>query len=551
MPTLVQKLRRLRRRLALLQWMECTARALLVAAVAACTWLTVTRFLPQLGDPLPVALGLGLGAVLGAALWTWLRRPALLHAALAADEKLGLKERLTSALVLQAHAGSFLGGNEAMAEAVHRDAARHLGTLHPRMFRLAPSRSMHWLAVPLVLFGLGYVFLPEVDLFGYRARQAEARTQAADREEQARMLEAAARLLPSQSLPAAEASARDVQELDRTATGLRTGEITKKQALARVQQLRERLREKRGALANKTHTRPADSRSRLNQARSVADAIQRGRPQDAKKKLEALRQKLKQDHLSAEQKKQLAEELKSLREILGRQPGAQELAGALDQLASGGATGGALDDAMEQMELALEDMASAMEQLAKLDAAMQKLAQCEMKALGPSSHCRSCGKKLGKAQQALGLCKNCREGACKACGTCAGKGTLKHGKCGKCAGGGQGPGIGDGQEPGIGQGPGNRVGDIPEGDAEFEPAMLRGTLQQGKLRGSVLQRAAPETPGEMGGAAVSGTAITTVGQQAETALTKEEIPAGSREYVRQYFGALENPPDAGQPATNE
>ncbi|MFP4501318.1 MAG: hypothetical protein ACLFTT_10000 [Candidatus Hydrogenedentota bacterium] len=530
MPTLVQKLRRLRRRLALLQWMDCTARALLVAAVAACTWLTVTRFFPQLGDPLPVALGLGLGAVLGAALWTWLRRPALLNAALAADAKLGLKERFTSSLVLQARAGSFLGGNEAMAEAVHRDAARHLDALHPRMFRLAPSHSMRWLAVPLLLFGLGYVFLPEIDLFGYRARQAEARTQAAQREEQARMLEAAARVLPPEPLPAADAGARDVQVLEKTAAELRTEQITKKQALARVQKLRESLREKRGALANKTQTRPADSRGRFNQARSVAEAIQRGRPDDAKKELEALRQKLQQDNLSAAQKKQLAEELKGLNEMLGRQPGNQELAGALD-------------DAFEQMEMALEDMASAMEQLAKMDAAMQKLAQCETQVLGPSTQCRSCGKTLGKTQQALGLCKECKEGACKACGQSAGEGTLKHGKCGKCAGSGQGPGIG--------QGPGNRVGDRPEGDVNYDPAMLRGTLQKGKLLGSVLQRAAPETPADTDGAAVSGTAITSVGQQAETALTKEEIPAGSREYVRQYFGVLENPPDAGQPATNE
>jgi hypothetical protein len=139
-----------------------------------------------------------------------------------------------------------------------------------------------------------------------------------------------------------------------------------------------------------------------------------------------------------------------------------------------------------------------MEQMAKLQQCQMKFAECENKL-----YCSEC----------MGICKG---------GTCTGN---------KFA-------VGPYGLRGPGRGRGNQIGELPDVEASFDPKMLPGDMTKGKILASIMQRAAP-TDGAESTIEYSEQALVQVKQQAEEALTREEIPPGSREFVRQYFGSLE------------
>ena len=73
--------------------------------------------------------------------------------------------------------------------------------------------------------------------------------------------------------------------------------------------------------------------------------------------------------------------------------------------------------------------------------------------------------------------------------------------------------------------------------------MLPGDMTKGKILAGIMQKAVPEEGAEPTQEFVVKT-FESVQQEAEQALTKEEIPPAAKEYVRQYFGTLE-PEEAG------
>ena len=90
----------------------------------------------------------------------------------------------------------------------------------------------------------------------------------------------------------------------------------------------------------------------------------------------------------------------------------------------------------------------------------------------------------------------------------------------------------------AGRGRGGMVGDLPGQGGAFKPTMLPGQMTRGKILANILQKAAPQAGDEPDLDYVAG-AFVEVRQDAEKALEKEEIPPASKEFVRQYFGAIE------------
>lgn len=82
------------------------------------------------------------------------------------------------------------------------------------------------------------------------------------------------------------------------------------------------------------------------------------------------------------------------------------------------------------------------------------------------------------------------------------------------------------------------MGELPDVQSSFTPTTLPGEMTPGKVLSSIVQHNAPDEDPEATAEFVSDTIIE-VQQAAEEALTKEEIPQGSKEFVRQYFGSLE------------
>ena len=493
MDPLLVALRTLRRRLLVTRWTRSTVYALIGACTGSLAWLILTRMFPALGGVELVAASLAAAAIAGATAWAIWKRPSLVQTALEADRRLGLNERLTSSLELA-------DSDAPMVRELHADARTQLARLDVRReFPFATPRAIRWLAIPLVLFCLGYVLLPEFDLFNFRERQAEAKAREdAVRVEAERLLAAVQPLreLPEQVAGEFEGIAEGVE---RIAEGLEAGQITEKQAVARLTNLAKLLEEEHQKLATETPIpRLNGDTSKLTMAKEVANNIQNGDFGKAGEKLQDLMQKLQAGELSEQAQDQLESDLNELAKILGGEDSA--LGEALADIAAGlkMQDKAALQAALEKLDLTLDDLKSLMEQMAKLQQCQIKFGECENKL-----YCSAC----------QGICKG---------GNCPGN---------KFA-------VGPYGLRGPGRGRGNQIGELPDVEASFDPKMLSGDMTKGKILASIMQRAAPTDDAEST-IEYSEQALVQVKQQAEEALTREEIPPGSREFVRQYFGSLE------------
>ncbi len=495
MDSLVIALSKLRRRLSLHQWLYFTVLSLVYSSSLSCLWLLCTRLFPGLGNPIPICGGLVVLGFVVAAVLAWVRRPLLIDAALAADRRLGLKERFTSSLELAQAEGP-------MISELHADARAHLGRLNVRRdFPMVGPKNLRWAYVPLLLFGVAYLFLPELDLFGFEARRAEARAKIEKVRMRVQRLKKDAKPLEEAAAVAEGGPLADAAALvDRVTDQLDRGVITEKQALAKLTDLRDAL-QRQYAHLNESNPRPKLAKAKnFGVAQDIASAIQKDRFGDAAQKVRELQKKLKEGNLSKQELEAMAQDLQKLARLLGVQNAvlAEALAEAAQCLEMGNCEHAAF--ALADVELSLEDLASILEQLDQ----------------------------LAKAGFCLGCCMN---------GLCGGIGPWRPGESDRF-----GRGMG-----GPGHGRGGGVGDLPDVNGSFDPSLLPGPMTQGKILMSIEQRAAPEEDAEPTIDYIQG-AFIEARQEAEQALEQEEIPRGSREFVRQYFGTLEAQEGSASPS---
>lgn len=515
---LARALNAVRRRLFVRRWLRFTAVGLAMSAGAGCLWVVLTRLFPVLGQPALVVIALLVLGYLGAAVAAFIRRPTLLDAALAADAALGLKERLTSSLELAGRSGP-------MVDAVHADARRKLDGLKlGARFPLSTDSRKRWVYAPLVALGLAYTLFPSFDLFHYTERQAEARARDAAVAVHVERIQSDLEPLKANA-ELAEAGLSDLTaDIEAMTADLKQGALTERQAMAKLSDLAEALQQQREALAKQGQMPQLGAElNPSGMSRELARALQNGQLGKAAEKARELADKLRNGDLSQREREQVQRELKSLANALKGQGSelSQSLAQALSKAAASLESGdvqGALE-AMKAAELSLEDMASVLGQLEKMDTMMAYLSEWQGEMMGPSGYCRTCGMKMSECEG--GQCCTGGNANCSGCGN------------GTCNGNGQGLGL-----RGAGHGRGNRLGDIPEVEAGFQPTMAKGPLTKGKMLADLLQRTAPEEGEEAQVEYVSG-AFVELKQEAEQALTQEEIPPGSKEFVRQYFGSLE------------
>jgi hypothetical protein len=371
---------------------------------------------------------------------------------------------------------------------------------------------------PLLALGLAYVFLPEIDLLNQRERKAEAEARRDTVAIQVERIREAMRPLEEEFTQAGAAPVQEITaELNKLAEQMSSGALTEKQAIAKLDDLAQKLDEQRRNLGEQgaLPQLPADPQQ-FGAARDLAMAIQEGRLSDAAREMNELTQKLEDGTLSDAERKELSESLKKLSEATKADPSAlsESLAAALANASASLGTGDlrAAAEAMKLGQMSLSDIESIMRQLDRMNVARAYLAEWKGDLMGPSEYCRFCGSKLNANAE----CEN-----------------------GQCQGHGHGLGL-----RGAGQGQGNRIGRVPEIEAGFQPTQAPGPLTKGKMLADLLQRSSPDTGQEATVEYLSGT-FEQLEQEAEQALTQEEIPPGAKEFVRQYFGAIE--PEKKQP----
>ncbi len=325
--------------------------------------------------------GCGLVAV---ALW-WRRRLSALDVAVHVDERLGLRERMSTALHCD-------GRSDAFARAAVEDAvatATDPRTREAVRRRYAVGAPKNWWIAPLLAFATtGVLFLPQADLFaGEDAEEQAAISRAQSEVEEA--FEVIAKTVEDKPQLSAELGDL-VQELNapaRDADALRDPEHVKRDALKKVTDLNKRLDEilsgEKGKTADALENMLAKMKTPPDGAgKELAEALASGDFKTAQEALEKMIEDMKNGDLSAEQKAELAKQLeeiaKQLEQLAQKQDElkqALQQAGLDPQLANNPQ---ALQQALEQAANLNDQQKQQLQQMMQAQQAAQQM----MKGLG-------------------------------------------------------------------------------------------------------------------------------------------------------------------------
>ncbi|MBI3912378.1 MAG: hypothetical protein HY320_15775 [Armatimonadetes bacterium] len=325
------------------------AAATVLAAVARLRWWTAAE------DWLWAAAlaGLLIGGALGLT-----RRISAAAVAWLADQRLGLKDRLSTGLEFSASPSP-----EPIVAALLANAAAHAQQVHPKqVFPWAPPREWRWLAVAAALF-LAVLILPGLAVF----QSPQARAEEAVIKEEGEKLQQLARNLECQAKESdanREIMRRIAQNLGRLGREQARGRLSKKQAMLSARQMLNELEEAQRTMGVEGARRTfADMAQELEgEAERVRTA---GREQPARA-LEEMARALRSGDMAAAQR-QLEENARALENSRNSAADLQRQADTLERMA------GALRDS--HMAPVGQQMARAAQELRQAERQAQALQQ--------------------------------------------------------------------------------------------------------------------------------------------------------------------------------
>lgn len=572
-----RQVRRASRRLNTNVLLENACIGLLVGAAAFALFIAIERaFTPGLPE-LPALIGAAVLALVMTLVGTYASRVNGLAAAVALDRAVGLKERVSTALVVARRPDEF-------SQAAVRDAERTAGSLHvPTHLPLRSPRMWPWSLGTVAVAALTFWLMPPLDLLaGIDSEVSEEERQAAadGREDveaaMAEQRERVARRL--QDKPHMEALAEAFKELELPDKPTETPEDVRREAVKKIEKLSEKVKERlerddlagmdelKKQLAKLERKRGDDPASKLSQALASGDM------QAAKQSLEELKKQLEEaaNNADAATRERIAQMQKTL----------DDLAANLNELAG-----------TEQLEKELQNKAGLSEEEAKKLA--EKLAGMDMKqieealkqALGDkmsAEQIAELARKLAQKQQAMQQMKNLAQAMSQACMSCNSasmgdkSGMMKQldgamaqlskfemaeqmmfelqaqlselealqSACngGLCSGTGGPPSWkweewkkgGAGLGRGIGSGIGDRSSNLM-GDYDYDPRKAASRVRGGEVIGQMLIDGAPM---QSEASAEAHEAVRSAVRDAEDAINREEIPRQYHNVAQRYFEAL-------------
>ena len=370
MKTLTQRLKAVQRRMLLNRFLSTGLFALGVGWAVAALLILADR-LVYLSLPLAwVPWAATTASLAAAALSAFLARPSLRAAAVHADGRLALAERLSSALLVT--------GDSPMEQAVREDARRVLPRLgNGAACPVALSRNRAWRAGAALLFLALALASPEWDLFGRRASRT-SRAQAL-----LRVQTAGTALEQRVQKYQEEAKARGIEKgeigknLEQLAAELKEGIQDPKAALADVNDLQARLKAEMDQFKEKDKAALArDLQRALRTQAAEQGKAPPGAQADALKDLmNDVRELSKKAEAGTATPKDLAEmqkALSSLAEALGKTEATRQLAEELSRAAE------ALDQKPGAMPQISDDLKKLADQLGQMDRALDKEQMMEM-----------------------------------------------------------------------------------------------------------------------------------------------------------------------------
>jgi hypothetical protein len=480
-------------------------------------------------------------------------RQGVLSAALAADERLDLRARLSSAVALGAS-----GGTSPMSPALLADARRHAAALVVgREFPLRAPRAAIYLPPGLLALALALAIMPNVDLLG---RKGGIEEQAAKKEEirqvaqlMEKRIEALSRKpeepprserLPSEKLK--DDMSKLVNELkeaaDREQAATKLNKLLDEakmaeervagmEKLARQMEQLEKLGDKadlpKGAVQEAAAAMArGDFQKAAEELKKLAEDLKGGKLPEGK--LAELKRDLERLAKMSDDWKELAKELGKAASELGegdQQQALEELAAAMEDLKELaellkelGAEGGDGDKALQQEGQRLQLTEEMIKQLKDMLKNAQRCAFCK------KMYCINCG------QPRCG-CEGLPQCQCQGGDGCQGVvGVPGMGLQGGGAGGG-GKGAGSG---GPGQGEGGKPPENPH-EVKFQTTKTPGKIDpQGQIIGHMWTKGSPSLKDDEKKAEYTA-AHDAAAKAATEAVESGKIPRELREYVRNYF----------------
>ncbi len=526
-------------------WLFCLARWAFWGLLVALVVDVVLKVVGIEGWSLIVAGSCTVVAVVTALLQYSRRRITLRGAAISADKILDLKERLSSALELSIEQTSQDAVDAAWDTLLLDSAARVAEGIQVRKhFPMIWPREGRWVWCPLALLAASILFLPALDLWTGGGLQAQAKIALPGEEINAEALELVElaeemKLERHADREKVAETAELLGEIDQLAKDMKAGKLKKRETMATLSDLSERIKERRNELAsNPQAAKLRDGMMNTQEMAFLGDASERmqaGQFEEAAMALAQLEDRMKSGSLSEEQKAQLAKELESLSKQIDAD---SKLGQALSKAAAAMKAGkmGSAQLGMQAAQTAMAEKRDIQRQMEMLDRASQAVASSQLKLSGKSSSCSNCGKALTPSDRAAGKCSSCG-GACSGSGEGAGGGASKGEGSGAYA-------LGQSQQSGNGLGgPGQgRGGQMPfeESDFSLEDTMIAGQMGEGEIVGSILV----DGPPEQGQAKLKfRTAVNVAAQEGEAAMEKELVPLAHRQRVRRYFYSLHSKSD--------
>ncbi len=543
---------------------------LLVAAAA----IAVVKYVPTELDTVAwsaawiggaIVAGLVIGAV-----WTYVTRQNQLEAAIEIDRRFNLKERVSSTLALGESELETPAGRALVSDAVRRVERLDIGS----QFGVGLTRRILLPLLPAAL-AIGLIFVSDptrpVD-------EASAKIDDIDAKKIQESTEPLRKKMEEQKRQAADKGLKDAADLfkkleEGTHELTKKDDVNRKQALSKLNDLKEQLEERRKKLAGNDKLKQQLDNLKNNKAGpadKAAEAMKEGDFKKAADEIEKLKEQLDKDGLNEEQKKalenQLADMQKQMQKAVDAQkkaedeakkqiaetqkqiPTPEELKKQLDELLKQGRKEDAekLKQQVEKMAQNLDRLQQQLDQMQQQGPQMEQLKQMANQ-LGQCAQCMQKGDKMG-AQQALEQMKQGLKGMQQQGEEIAmlDQALDQIAQCkGECNGEGKGDKIADGKGQGKGKGKGGdglgagRGGfgqrPIEKDDVDFRDSHVSQNVGKGRA----------VITGEVEGPNIKGLVQQEIRAQIESArressdtVTTQRLPRQQGEHAKEYFDSL-------------
>lgn len=400
MNDIVRKVRRVQRRMALNRFLDAWTISLLLAASLLAVFVLVDKVIYVGVDPL-LAFGAALGlSVAMAGVLAWLRRPRFLSAAIQADEQMGLKERVSSVLAIEAFETD-------MEKALYDDTLARVQRLS--LAEAAPielPRRARFVPVPVVAAILA-LFLPTWDLLERKVAADKTAATVAEVQKVAEELKKKVNELKEKTKGQEMAEVQKiVSEMEKLTAEMKKGIQKKDDAMAKLSSLADKAKQRQDQLADKksmaNELKSAASKMEGKDQNEMAKKLQQGKFGEVAKELEQKMKDLQDGKLSEEQKQQLAKDMQDLSNAMKDMPGLQSMQKAAEnagqQLQSMDPKGmeQALSN-MKGMQQQLSDLDKSLSESEALQQAMNDLQQMQDQlSQSDQQSCPDCGQKQGE-----------------------------------------------------------------------------------------------------------------------------------------------------------